>query len=137
MTDRLHLSPRQLLNACGAVAAGGAIGTILRDLALKLQPVAVTNSWVSHIPWTLIAINAVGVFLATVLLRGPLRHREPSDVGRLVLITGFFGGFTSYSSLYVALSGIWRLNALGACLTLAGALLSGLVAAWAGMKVTQ
>jgi fluoride ion exporter CrcB/FEX len=53
---------------------------------------------------------------------------------RLVVITGFFGGFTSYSSLYVSFGAIWHVSVLGAVLAGLVAVLSGVVAAWLGAK---
>jgi len=136
MTDRLSLTLPQLVQAAGAMAAGGAVGTLVRDLCLKGQPAA-SSSWASHIPWVLLAVNVLGVFGATWALRRPLKHRVPTDIGRLVVITGFFGGLTSYSSLYVALGDIWHLSVWGAIVTAAGAVLSGVVSAALAMWVTS
>lgn len=81
----------------------------------------------------LLAINMVGAFLATRLLRGPLRHHDPNDRTRILVITGFFGGLTSYSGLFVDLSAIWRV-CVGGCLAVAlGAVLGGLAAGWLGL----
>ena len=81
----------------------------------------------------LLAINLVGVFMATKLLRGALRHHDPNNLNRLLLITGLFGGFTSYSSLFVDLSAIWHLSMAGSLLVAVSALLSGVLAAWLGL----
>ena len=130
MADRTSLTPTELTRAIGAVVLGGAIGTLVRDLCLKLSPsVTASASWTQRIPWVLLAINVLGVYGATWALRGPLHHREPNDLGRLVAITGFFGGFTSYSSLFVSLGAIWHLSVVGAIATGAGAVLSGVAAA--------
>jgi len=48
---------------------------------------------------------------------------------RLVLVTGFLGGLTSYSGLFVDLATIWHLTIGGCLLVAAGAILSGLFAA--------
>ncbi len=127
------LSPKKLTIAIFAVAGGGAVGTVLRDLLLKLQPTATGGDWTARIPWMLLAINLVGVFMATKLLRGALRHHDPNNLARLLLITGLFGGFTSYSSLFVDLSAIWHLSIAGSLLVAVSALLSGVLAAWLGL----
>ncbi len=148
MTVAQTLKPSQLVRSLGVVAGGGAAGTLLRDLLVKLdqagrpsrfvlsgaQLVAVPPSWVSLIPWTLLSVNLVGVYLATRLLRGVLRHRDPNDLGRLVLITGFLGGFTTYSGLFVALAAIWHQSAVGALLVGLGAVTGGVGAAWLGLR---
>ncbi len=124
----------------GAVAAGGAAGTLLRDLTLRIDgtqwfgDLVGTSGWASRVPWILAAINVIGVYLATLTLRGPLERHDPNNPTRLLVITGFFGGFTSYSSLYVALGAIWHVSIIGALATAAVAVLSGVGAAWLGMK---
>jgi len=155
MRANITLSPRQLFMAVAVVAGGGATGTLLRDLLLRLQSIPSVPAnygwtayaplqsgqvspfarldWTYQVPWMLLAINAAGVFLATRLLRGPLRQHDPNNTMRLLLITGFFGGFTSYSSLYVALAAIWHLSILASILVALGAILSGAFAAWVGL----
>ena len=93
-----------------------------------------TSGWASRVPWILALVNIVGVYLATVALRGPLVHRDPNDITRLVMITGFFGGFTSYSSLYVSFGAIWHVSVPGALLTALSAVLGGVVAAVLGAR---
>jgi CrcB protein len=134
MAPHVTLKPKQLVIAIFAVALGGALGTLCRDLLLKLQPTPNGTDWTSRIPWVLLAINLVGVLFATRLLRGPLRHRDPNDVGRLLVITGLFGGFTSYSSLFVDLAAIWHLSIAGCLFVAVSALLSGVFAAWLGLR---
>lgn len=133
MRPHLTLSPKQLLVAILCVASGGAAGTLCRDLLLKMQSNGTGSDWTARIPWVLLLINVVGVFLATRLLRGPLRHHDPNDFMRLLLITGAFGGFTSYSSLFVALAAIWHVSVPGSLFVALLALVSGAVAAWLGL----
>jgi fluoride ion exporter CrcB/FEX len=83
----------------------------------------------------LLLINFVGVLVATAVLVGPLRHHDPNDLTRLVVITGFFGGFTSYSGLFVDISTLWHLSVSAGIGVLVGAVLSGVVAGWLGLKV--
>ena len=134
MRAHTTLSPKRLALALLVVACGGAAGTIARDLLLKLEPQAIGSDWVSRIPWVLLAINVVGAYAATKLLRGPLRHHDPNDVTRLLLITGLFGGFTSYSSLFVDLAAIWHVSVLGSIFMALMAILSGVFAGWLGLR---
>ncbi len=145
MRANITLSPKQFAVALGAVALGGAAGTVLRDLLTGLQHTPVPRgsmtysnipaqtSWTSQIPWILLAINFTGVLIATRLLRGPLRQHDPNDPTRLLLITGFFGGFTSYSGLFVAFAAIWHLSIGGSFLVAVGAVVSGVLAGWLGL----
>ncbi|HUY17361.1 MAG TPA: CrcB family protein [Acidimicrobiales bacterium] len=123
--------------ALSSTAAGGFVGTLLRDVLTRLEhlPSPTSNfvSWPQEIPWMLLAINFLGVFFATRLLRGPLRAHDPNDLTRLLIITGFFGGLTSYSGLFVDLAAIWHLCIGGAIGVALGAVLSGVLAAWLGL----
>jgi CrcB protein len=123
--------------ALSSAAIGGFIGTMLRDLLLKLEHLpSPTNlvSWPQEIPWALLAINFVGVFFATRLLRGHLRHHDPNDRTRVLVITGFFGGLTSYSALFVDFAAIWHVSPFGCLLVAVGAILSGVLAGWLGLR---
>ena len=140
MATHTNLSTRQLFLAIVVVAAGGALGTVLRDVALKINAthwysqLVGTSGWASRVPWILMLINLVGVYVATVVLKGPLVRHDPNSLTRLVLITGFLGGFTSYSSLFVALGSIWHVSVAGAILTAGAAVLSGALVAWVGVR---
>jgi fluoride ion exporter CrcB/FEX len=137
MPANITLGPRQLALAIGATAAGGFAGTLLRAWLTGLEHLpSPTGSvtWPQEIPWVLLAINFVGVYLATYLLRGPLRRRDPNELSRVLIITGFFGGLTSYSGLFVDLAAIWHVCVGGCFAVLFGAILSGLVAAWLGLR---
>ncbi|MHB8379687.1 MAG: CrcB family protein [Acidimicrobiales bacterium] len=124
--------------ALSSTAAGGFVGTLLRAVFTGLEhfpsPTASVVTWRQEIPWMLLAINFVGVFVATRLLRGPLRAHDPNDLTRLLVITGFFGGLTSYSGLFVALAAIWHVCIGGAIGVALGAVLSGVLAAWLGLR---
>jgi len=145
MRANISLTPKQLGTAIASVAVGGALGTAIRDLILKLEPTrastgwtastaqAVHPSWFHSIPWVLLAINFVGVFVATRLLLRPLRHHDPNDPTRLLVITGFLGGLTSYSGLYVDFNVLWHLSVPGCLLVGLMAILSGAAAAWLAM----
>lgn len=137
MPPNITLRPRQLALTVGATATGGFLGTLMRATLTGLEHLPTPNgpvSWPQEIPWVLLAVNVVGVYLATRLLRGPLRHRDPNDVARVLVITGFFGGLTSYSGLYVDLAAIWHV-CVGGCLAVAaGAILSGVFAGWLGLQ---
>lgn len=148
------MTPRQFFTALLAVFVGGALGTFLRDVALKIDPVPAVSHvclgvgiftssgssicpkgvaplwWFRDVPWTLLVINALGVYLVTRLLRSVLRARDPNDLTRLFVVTGFFGGFTSYSALFSDVAPIWHLSPAGAALVVVTAVVSGVGAAW-------
>ncbi len=136
MPAHVTLEPKRFALAIGAVVLGGGVGTLLRDLALKLQPIAPVSgaTWVTQVPWILLAINATGVYAATRLLRTVLRAHDPNDPWRLLLITGLLGGFTSYSSLVAAWAAIWHHSVVAGLGVAVGSLGTGVLAAWLGLR---
>jgi fluoride ion exporter CrcB/FEX len=141
MPSNLSLTPKQFGLALLSVAFGGAIGTMLRDVLLKVNfstiprgtAIYSTPSWTTDIPWMLLIINTIGVYIATDLLRHRLHRHDPNSPLRLILVTGFLGGLTSYSGLFVDLAAIWHLSIGGCLLTAAGAILAGIFAGWLGL----
>ncbi|TAM70810.1 MAG: fluoride efflux transporter CrcB [Microbacteriaceae bacterium] len=95
MNERpLYLRPWCIL----LVGIGGAAGTLARYLVSLIVPTAL------QLPWPTLTVNIVGAFLLGVLLEGLARRGH--DEGRrrmlrLLIGTGFMGGFTTYSSLAV------------------------------------
>jgi CrcB protein len=112
------------------VAAGGALGTLGRDLLVRWHP-ASPNSF----PWTLAALNVAGAALLGLLVARVL-DPHASRVGlRLFMATGFLGGFTTYSSLVSAAVVSGHDGCLGiAIATLLGTAVAGVLAAWLGMR---
>lgn len=110
------------------VAVGGAVGTLTRYgieeslTADRLFPLAT------------FLVNVSGSFLLGMLLGALLaRNRDPFDL-RLLLGTGFLGGYTTYSSLAVETDALVRGDHVALGLTYAiGSVLAGLVAALAGV----
>jgi fluoride exporter len=129
----ISLTPRQLVLALGVVAGGGALGTALRDLLTRAQPAPGTTDWVAYVPWALLGVNALGAYAATWILRGPLRQHDPNDPWRLVVITGFLGGLTSYSGLFVDIAAVWHRCVGGGLLVAVGGVASGAAAAALGL----
>ncbi|CCM75759.1 fluoride efflux transporter CrcB [Rhizobium mesoamericanum] len=76
------------------VAVGGAIGSVLRyyvsQWALKLAGPA--------FPWGTLTVNVVGCFVIGVFAEMILKRFDASPELRLLLITGFLGGLTTFSS---------------------------------------
>ncbi|OWV86592.1 protein CrcB [Rhizobium sp. R72] len=76
------------------VAVGGAIGSVLRYYvgrwALRLAGPA--------FPWGTLTVNVVGCFVIGVFAEMIIRRFDASPELRLLLITGFLGGLTTFSS---------------------------------------
>ena len=83
------------LTACLCVTLGGAIGSLARYLvSVAMLPLS------RHLPWGTIAINVVGSFVIAFFGTLTLSHgRLPaSENARLLVMVGFCGGFTTFSS---------------------------------------
>lgn len=96
-----------------AVAVGGALGAVLRHLA------SVSLAGRGRIPWGVLVVNVVGSFIAGLALGLPL---DPT--AKLIVLTGFCGGFTTFSTLsvdtlHLILDGKRRAAAASVLLTLA------------------
>ncbi|WP_277213566.1 fluoride efflux transporter FluC [Isoptericola croceus] len=118
----------------GLVAAGGAVGSVLRWVLALLLPHE-HGGW----SWATLTVNVVGAFLLGWLLEAVAR-RGPETTRlrrlRLPVGTGVIGGFTTYSSLALELTGLlddgaWALAAAYAATTL----LVGMLAALLGVLV--
>ena len=96
MRANITLTPKQLTLAAASVALGGGVGTLLRALALRIQdnnrfetligavPHNGLMNWWGHVPWILEILNIAGVYLATRILRGPLKNHDPNDLTRVL-----------------------------------------------------
>ncbi len=67
------------------VLVAGALGAVLRFLVVRLVPT----------PWAVLVVNVVGSFVAGVLIGA-----TSGDL-RVILLTGFCGGLTTFSSFTV------------------------------------
>ncbi|MGA8988492.1 FluC/FEX family fluoride channel [Aeromicrobium sp.] len=116
------------------VAAGGAAGTLCRYGTLAVLDTD------QLFPLATFVVNVAGSFvlgalLATLLVRD---HSVPANRLRLLLGTGFLGGFTTYSALAVETDALLRSDhgALGLAYALS-TVAAGLLAALAGVATAR
>ena len=129
-------APRSAHLRAGAIAlvlVGGTLGTAAREA------VSLVLGTPSGFPLGTLAVNLLGAFLLGLLLEALARrgaHEAPLRHLRLLLGTGFMGGFTTYSTL--ALDGAQMLSAEATAMGLVylmGSVLAGGIAALAGIAV--
>lgn len=115
------------------VAVGGAIGSVLRyeTGAFVLRQVGTVQ-----FPWGTFAVNVLGCAIAGLLAGLGERHAFLTAEMRLLLFTGFLGGFTTFSAFGVETialveRGAWDLAAV----YVLASVLCGLAALWAALKI--
>ena len=100
-----------------AVLAAGAVGAVLRYALSRAFPVRP-----GHLPGGILIVNVVGSGLAGALIGVAERAALDGDL-RLVLVTGFCGGLTTFSTWSVETielvdGGRWRAAILNVVMTL-------------------
>lgn len=115
------------------ICVAGGVGTGARYLVQVWAQKAFGPSF----PYGTLAVNLVGSFLLALIMHVALSSERISPTVRLVLASGFLGGFTTYSSFNYETLALFQQRAwasaslyLGA--TLLGCLLAGLLGLVAG-----
>lgn len=114
-----------------AVALGAALGALARWQA----GVLFNGRWMGF-PLGTLLVNVVGGLLIGMALEW--FGRQPNELLKLLLVTGFLGGLTTFSAFSGESLALLRHGAFGLALahTLAH-VLGALGAAWAGMRLVQ
>jgi len=110
------------------VAIGGAAGSMARYAAGILVP----RLFPSALPLGTLAVNVVGSFLIGVLAE--VLAQEVPPLWRPLLITGFLGGFTTFSAFALEAMVMARPLAL---LYVTLSVVGSLAACWAGQAVAR
>ena len=109
------------------VAIGGAIGSVCRYLLSGMN----VASW----PWGTFIVNILGSLLIGFLL-GLVSKGIVSPDMKLLLVTGFCGGFTTFSTFANESFGMMKAgDALQMALYVGASVVIGILAVWAGMKL--
>ncbi|GAA1945588.1 hypothetical protein GCM10009689_28490 [Brevibacterium antiquum] len=113
----------------GLALIGGTLGTAAREAITLAFPST------SGIPWAIFAVNVLGAFLLGVLLDA-LARMGPDEGRRrrlrILIGTGFTGGFTTYSALATDTASLLGEGRVGIGYGL-GTVLVGGIATWAGI----
>ena len=91
------------------ICLGGAVGTGARFALVN----AVTAALGTAFPYGTIAVNVIGSFLIGVVMYVSAATELIDPTLRLVLTTGFLGGFTTYSAFNYETIGFLEHGALG------------------------
>ncbi len=106
-----------------AVAIGGAAGSLLRYLLSMM----LARLWGTAFPYGTAAVNGIGSFCIGFLAVALVRDSD-HPVAAALLITGFLGGFTTFSSfmnetMQYMMAGAWEMAAVYLSVQLAGGIL--------------
>lgn len=109
------------------VAAGGAAGSVARYSMGRY----VLRYMGAGFPWGTLAVNIVGSFAI-----GLCMHYLPRDASlRLLIITGFLGGFTTFSAFSMEALTLLKAHPLHAVLYILLSVLGSLAAVFLGAKM--
>ena len=112
------------------VAAGGAIGALLRYAAVQL----VQHIHPQHFPLATMLVNITGSFIMGLMMAKLLQHH--SESAQLFFVTGVLGGFTTFSAFsWDALAMLQRGAVGSAALYVGGSVIFSLLAVAAGFQM--
>ncbi|ROO85527.1 camphor resistance protein CrcB [Actinocorallia herbida] len=136
--DRTGSPMVRRLGAPGAalldVAIGGAIGALARWLITEAMPGAQEG-----FPWGTLLVNLLGCLFMGVLTSYLLKG-SPHAFVRPLLVTGYLGGFTTFSHLIDGIHALdrttgWELGLGYAAASVLGGWIAIVVGLWAGARV--
>jgi len=116
------------------VAAGGALGSVARYLLSK----AVHDTVLSVFPFGTLTVNVLGCLLLGVICGLAGNGVAVSRGARLVMVAGFCGGFTTFSTFMNESVSLMRADNLPAAAAYIGvSVVLGLLAVFTGMQLTK
>ena len=110
------------------VALGGAGGSVLRYLLSNIN---------TSFPWGTFAVNVLGSFLIGLLV-GLMSKGVLSPEMKLLLVTGFCGGFTTFSTFANESFSMMKAgDVLLTALYVGASVIIGILAVWGGMMLSN
>jgi fluoride exporter len=110
------------------IAFGGALGSVLRFLTTML----INKYWQNNFPLATLTINIFGCFLIGFLIACLDTNSANSNL-KLLLITGFCGGYTTFSAFGLEnVNLLQSQNIFYAILYISASVFLGLTAVWLG-----
>ena len=122
-----------MIGSFGAALAG-LFAALPKEMIAALAGLALLGP---GFPWWTLTVNVAGSFLIG-LLAGLFGAVETGHNARLFLVTGFLGGFTTFSAFSLDALTLWERGAqLQAGLYVAGSVIASLIAAAAGLMASR
>lgn len=116
------------------VGLGGGAGSMLRYLIQRWTQ----NSAVTAFPIGTFVINIMGCFLVGLFWGWFSRNMNWNEEIKLLIITGFCGGFTTFSAFTLESMGLLKEHKTNLFLLyIAGSVLAGLLATYLGLRLAK
>ena len=116
------------------VGLGGGIGSVFR----YLTSVVVNRHFQTIFPWATLIANVLGCLIIGLLLGFIERHQLTNPGLKYFFITGFCGGYTTFSSFASENMSLFQAQNTGvAFLYIAASILTGLFAVWLGLVIAK
>ena len=116
------------------VGLGGGIGSIARYLCQRWF----AANYISAFPWGTLAVNIIGCFAIGIFWGMIFKSFDTNESWKLFLMTGLCGGFTTFSAFTLEGIGLLKEQKLALFFSyVAASMLVGLLATYAGMKITR
>jgi CrcB protein len=116
------------------VALGGSLGSVIRYLCQRW----VALHYPQHFPYGTFAVNIAGCLLIGIFWGLTFKSFTENEHWKLFLMTGICGGFTTFSAFTLEGVALIKEERLALFFTyVAGSVVLGLMATWAGMKIIR
>ena len=116
------------------VAVGGAVGSVCRYLV----GMATLRAFGPNFPWGTLTVNIVGSLAIGIFVELIARRFDASMELRLLAVTGFLGGFTTFSAFSLDVISLFERGAVvQAGVYVASSILFSLIAVFAGLALVR
>jgi len=123
-----------MINTIAAIAAGGAIGALMRYGV----NIAAVKAMGHGFPYGTLTVNIVGSFAMGALIVAFAHLWHPSETMRVFLVTGLLGAFTTFSTFSLDFANLFeRGEYLATATYLSASIILSIAALFAGMAIVR